>query len=224
MTRVACCHFIHEGCVGPVVWEIESPLGGLWNRKFSNIGPHRPYGSSGMGRRTVLLAMSSLMSVSPEIFVSVAPSVVPAHISFCLSWAPKCRFNTFFPKTSQLGRVWPQPIPLHAPLVKTSSNDAHHDVQNSATTPWGAGCLAIPKGSIAANAPIECNINFNEDHPYPVVEFLASLIGGGTTCILYGRSLGHDRARAAWRHERHIVHHVAISVDGYGVNIWSRIY
>ena len=63
------------------------------------------------------------------------------------------------------------------------------------------------------------NINFNEDHPYPVVEFLTSLIGGGATCILYGRSLGHDRAQVAWHHERHSVHHVVISADGYGVNI-----
>jgi len=45
--------------------------------------------------------------------------------------------------------------PVRPPLVKTSSNDAHHGVQNGVTTLWGAGCHAIPKGSIAANAPIE---------------------------------------------------------------------
>jgi len=61
----------------------------------------------------------------------------------------------FVKKTSHLGRLWPQPIPLRAPLVKTSSNDAHHEIQNGATTPWVAGCLASPKGSVAANAPIE---------------------------------------------------------------------
>ena len=64
-------------------------------------------------------------------------------------------YSTFCPKTSHLGRLWPHHIPLRAPLGKTSSNDAHHGVRNGATTPWGAGCLTIPKGSIAAYAPFE---------------------------------------------------------------------
>ena len=49
-------------------------------------------------------------------------------------------------KTSDLGWLWPQHIPLHAPQVKTASNDAQHGIQNSATTPWGVGCLTIIKG------------------------------------------------------------------------------